>query len=107
MSKIRYTEAEKILPSAFAVVNGADAAVETALTNFAKQVDALAAFVDAGSVHSIGMANIIETAELAENVDDLDWQSAKSRAEKVKKDAAERLAKYQAALPTVRTLRDA
>lgn len=107
MPKIRYTEAEKTLPSAFAVVNGADTAVEQALTNFAKQVDVLTAFVDPGSAHSIGMADIIETAELPENVPDLDWQSAKSRAKKVQADAAERLAKYQAALPTVRALRDA
>lgn len=107
MPTIRYTETEAVLLAAFAAINNADKAVGNALTNFAQQVDALAAFVDAGSAHSIGMANIIETAKLAENADDLDWQSAKSRAEKVQADAADRLAKYQAALPTVRALRDA
>ena len=106
MTKLALLEAEDGIAQIIGKVQGADREVSRAIQRFVDQVNILSNILGTSSLDLQLLNDIIETSKLPENAGSPTWISMGERANIVKTEITERSEKYQAALPTIATLRN-
>lgn len=105
MAIIKHPDASAALIKYREKYTSADDQVEASLKKFAAQLTMLATMANAASAEGQLIANINETADLAENADNQAWQVLKAEANLAKAALDERVVSYNDAVEPLEALR--